>query len=114
MTLLDPDTLNPGVRRLVMWLRAQGFDTVDSGDGKTHQHTCDRGHPYVSIQVNNPEDLVRESMRLTALLREVGVNVEPVCLEPDVVSIQATYDPADEIGVIDLIGLTDEKLPIEA
>lgn len=32
---IDPMTLDPGVRRLVMWLRAQDFKTSDSGDGVT-------------------------------------------------------------------------------
>jgi len=42
LTQAEVDGLNPGIRRLVVWLRANGFDTCDSGDGQTHDHACDR------------------------------------------------------------------------
>jgi hypothetical protein len=43
-------TLNPGIARLVHWLRATGFDTIDSGDGRTREHDCDRPYPYVVMR----------------------------------------------------------------
>lgn len=99
--------LNPGIRRTVVWLNeVGGFRTTDSGDGKTHDYGCDRDHPYIVITVDKPEKfLVKEANRLHTVLLYRGIEVVPVgeggpC-------IQASYDPVNEIGVIDLSNVDD-------
>jgi hypothetical protein len=102
-----PDDINPGIRRTVEWLIENGYSTTDSGDGATHAHACDRDHAYV-VMVCHPSTLVEDAQWLGVLLGELGVQIEPVggtgpC-------IQASYDPANRIGVIDLMNVTDALL----
>lgn len=84
----DLDNLNPGVRRLVAFLREQGFETVNSGDGATHLCTCDLEFPYVSIQINHDQDLIREADRLYGMMRNLGIQMQVV---PEMA------DPHDEV-----------------
>lgn len=93
MTLaaIDLDTIDPGVRRLVRWLRAMGFDTTDSGDGVTKPAAGDVEAltvPHVFIRGNIPCVLQRR-------LAIAGI-------EPAVGRIQYTYDPADNSHVVAL------------
>lgn len=109
-------TLNPGIVRVVEWLRAHGFDTTDSGDGATHDHPCDRPYPYVSMRGTESD-----ARRLAALLRARGV-VLPAsaeawplgCEAPRGVVVSYSYDPASDIGIVDLAGLCDRTLPSRA
>ena len=110
LTQAEVDGLNPGIRRLVVWLRANGFDTCDSGDGQTHDHACDRSYPYVTILVPKWE-LVAQADRLNRLLVEVGVPIRSISEERMGGAIQASYDPADGSAVIDLTGVSDKDLP---
>lgn len=113
----DPlNDLNPGIRRTVLWLRSHGFATCDSGDGKTHDYSCDRNHPYVVMRVA-PDDMVPRTLDLVKLLGMVGLEVVSVghgfnsdgdSLAP---CIQASYDPANGIALIDLMGVCDSDLP---
>ncbi len=67
------DGIDPGVRRLVAWLRANGFNTTDSGDGKTkfaQGFTTEDGvceWPHVVI-VFDKHEFVAEVDRLGTLL----------------------------------------------
>lgn len=108
--MTDNEDLNPGIRRTVAWLRAKGFRTTDSGDGVTHSFECDRDEAYCSIAVE-PARLVSEAARLCLLLEDAGVAVHPMGPEA-LVTIQATYDPADGSAFIDLVGLDDGLLPV--
>jgi hypothetical protein len=103
-----PDDLNPGVKKLVVFLNESGFRTVDSGDGATHTYGCDRDHAYVVISVP-PQDLIAECFRLLVLLSSRGVSVVPV--NPNgLPCVQATYDPADKSAFLDLMNVTDKDL----
>lgn len=110
------DDLNPGIRRTVAFLRAHGFDTCDSGDGRTHDHPCDRPYPYVTMRCD-PARLAAESDRLRGALTATGVLVVNSTRawdhdgdSPAGVTIGASYDPCDGVGVIDLAGLDDDRL----
>ena len=110
------DTLNSGIARTVAWLRANGFDTTDSGDGEMHQHDCDRGYPYVSMRGTEAD-----ARRLAALLRSIGIALPPSSEvwsighdAPQGVSVSYSYDPADDVGIVDLAGLCDAALPADA
>jgi hypothetical protein len=105
-------TINPGIRNTVAWLQQAGYVTCDSGDGRTHDHPCDRDYPYVSMIVP-PGELVEEADRLVLLLRDRGIAVTPMEGEQVAgrVHIQASYDPANAIGILDVMGLDDGFTP---
>jgi len=111
--VIDYNTLNPGIRRLVRWLNDHGFETCDSGDGETHECTCDREYAYVVMTVKDPFNLIDETLRLTRLVSGLGVPIAPITGDGTVVSIQASYDPAQASSFIDLMGLKDSMLPAE-
>lgn len=73
----DPSLLDPGVRELVVWLRSLGFNTSDSGDGKSKFEaglTVEDGvlpFPHVNIDLSKEEEsLEKQCDRLYALLAE--------------------------------------------
>ena len=111
-----PSDINPGIIRTVQWLRSHGFETCDSGDGVTHMAECDRPYPYVSIRVA-PEGMVARTIALKELLAKARIVVVPQAWAfdqgglPNAPFIQATYDPADGIAIIDLRGVSDARLP---
>lgn len=104
-------TLNPGIVRVVEWLRANGFDTTDSGDGQTHDHPCDRPYPYVVMR-----GVEADARRLAAHLRGLGIPLPPSTEvwgegeTPIGVMIQYTYNPVEDLGLVELIGLDDAQL----
>lgn len=100
--------MNPGIRKTVAFLNERGFETTDSGDGKTHDFACDRDHPYVVIKTE-PGALVFDARLLLSVLGEAGVQFHPIGPEPGP-SIQATFDPADGTAFIDLLCVDDELL----
>lgn len=111
------DGLDPGIARTVAWLRAHGFVTTDSGDGRTKFEkgwTEDDGvlpYPHVVIQVQ-PQELVAEAERLCRLLHaEHGVTIEPTPPEPpDPPQIDATYSVASGVAMIELKHVDDSML----
>lgn len=108
------ENLNPGIRRSVAWLRDNGFVTIDSGDGETHDFPCDQPIPFVACQVD-PLLLSVEADRLAALLATKQIPVVPFAEnededDPDTVTISASYDPADGIAVIQASRLHDRLL----
>lgn len=106
-----PDDLNPGIRRLVRWLNESlNLKTVDSGDGQTHDHECDRPEPYVVI-MTEPHALLPTALALKDTLEGLGIEVFAQGKGP--VYIQANFDPVDGYAFIDLNGVTDEDLPPE-
>lgn len=105
---LSIEGLNPGIRKLVALLNANGFHTCDSGDGVTHEFGCDRENAYVVMQVA-PEHLVRECSRLRAVLGRHGVDVGPICEEP-APCIQGNFDPATDTAFIDLQHVADKDI----
>lgn len=99
--------LNPGIRRTVEWLRSIGFDTCDSGDGRTHEHPCDRDHAYVVMAVA-PLALCTEAERLRRALDARGIRIAPIGdREP---CIQASFDPGNGLAFLDLMNVDDERL----
>lgn len=92
--------LNAGIRDTVIFLRANGFDTRDSGDGQTADHKCDLPVPYVHIAVE-PHRLAAETLRLMNLLKDKRVcfgnfpnpqeDTEGYLKAP---SIEASFDPS--------------------
>lgn len=97
--------LDPGIRKVVMWMRGHGFETTDSGDGITKLdagdfEALDEPHVFVKVEF---DEMVAESKRLLGLLRELGLEVGPG-------DVQASYDPVDESSVLMLVGIDDEEM----
>ena len=109
---INLDAVNPGVRRLVALLRANGFDTADSGDGQTREFECDPGYPYVHMVVRDPYQMITEADRLMVLLHGWGVEVEGLDEDGSCQNIDASYDPkrTDAKAVIALINVVDADL----
>lgn len=105
----DPTKIDPGVRMLVSLLRQHGFETTDSGDGKTKgDDGLDVPHVHMTCHA---QLMAFEADRLHRVLSLHGVTVQPID-DPKSPCIQATYDPAavDSTGVISLFGVTDAMI----
>jgi hypothetical protein len=107
--------LDPGIRRTVRWLQAEGFRTTDSGDGVTKfqggdpmEGACD--FPHVVCVVSS--DLIAsEADRLADLVRGRGVEVAPNGRrEEGEAEISASYDPADGSCLLILNYVGDAEL----
>lgn len=121
MPVFDYNELDHGIRNVVKFLHAQGFDTCDSGDGVSKADWIASGdalpYPHVDMQVLASKAFV-EAHRLRFTLEARHITVEPIGPDPNAqVSIQVTYDPAahpldpvDDKATITLMGLNDEKL----
>lgn len=99
-TDINYDELSPGIRGAVKWLRDNGFNTCDSGDGSNFEQgmECAWEQPMVIIAVSR-EKLLSEADRLLALLEAEGVPLTPQGgddpHEPqDCVMVDAVYLPA--------------------
>lgn len=111
MIALPAVTVNPGVQRLVGWLRSKGFDTTDSGDGVTNvaagiEYALD--FPHVAIAVNK-DRMVQEADALADLLAEHGIPIHMNHYE-ERPWIDATYCPGDQTALIFLNHVSDKDL----
>lgn len=112
---VTPGDLDPGVRRLVLALRAFGFKTVDSGDGVSKKdlgYSPDAGEmldvPHVVI-VEEPGRLHAEAGRLLDWCNQYSeTKVAPI--GQGRIYIESSYDVADGSAVIILFGMTDEDI----
>lgn len=102
-----PTGLDPGIRRVVTFLRKHGFHTTDSGDGTKVGMSCAVDYPHVFMTVSPSAFLIEEADRLARLLRMHFAQRSP---PPDMV-IQANYDPSNRVAVLALTGLDDAGLP---
>lgn len=111
--------LDPGIVKLVAWLRGHGFNTTDSGDGQAKfadgftedDGVCPFAH---ATMVMHPSSLVPEADRLAQLLlEEHGIMVEPLGPEEgdeDPPRIDASYCPAMRSAMMILINVDDAML----
>lgn len=93
----NPHNLNPGIRSTVEWLTQNGFVTTDSGDGETHDFSCDQSVPYVHMIVP-PVLLIAEADRLVELLKNEGIICELMNEDGTAPCVEATYNPCDRVG----------------
>lgn len=89
--------INKGIAKTVELLQNCGFNTTDSGDGKTYDFSCDLPIPYVHMTVQKRFCLL-ETDRLYAVLQNNGIDD----LED---KIQMTYDPHTETCIISLFNI---------
>lgn len=106
---LDQDEINalsPGIRGAVLWLRKNGFETTDSGDGSNYGQGMECAVPYPMIAiVVSKADLLDEADRLAELLSKEGLplqwtNTKGKTQPEDAVQVQATYDAGDNSCLI--------------
>lgn len=99
----DVANLDPDIRKLVQWLRANDFDMVD--DGKLI--TCSR---VAMIVV--PQSLAYDADRLKALLwADHEITVQPLAPEADgAPHIDASYDACSGVATIILMNVHDGML----
>ncbi len=117
---MDYDQLNPGIRRTVQTLHLLGYTTTDSGDGKTHEHACDRDHPYVVVSgwtnsLGGARNLeVSDADKIYEALESYGVEMSAQGMGADGWSVppsmQFSYDPGNRIALIDIMGVDDTML----
>jgi hypothetical protein len=104
--------LDPGIRRTVAWLRGLGFNTTDSGDGRSKRNVDSNPealwYAHVAMVVPGGE-LVLQAMRLAELLRARGIEL-PNPSEVDGVAVHASFNPADGIAMLFMTGVDDEML----
>lgn len=110
--LLEPvmniQDLNPGIRQLVYFLNNRGFQTVDSGDGKTHLYECDQAQPYVVMKCE-PDRIVDSCNLLAKILRsDCGIQLDGMNEDNSVPTIEAHYSPLSGVATITLWNVTDE------
>ena len=102
------DGLSPGVRHLVVWLNAHGFETTDSGDGTNAAKGmgCAVDYPMIAIAASGA-DLVERSAELFYLLMENGVSFSG---EHSDRTVEASYSPTNCVALILLIGVDDAAM----
>lgn len=131
---MNYNKLDPGIREVVRYLRENGFNTVDSGDGKTKFESGDWDAeellpmPHVFI-ASRPNELLDDAEDLVNTMKHAGIHVSsqteawaeiiekygngPEAL-PDGVRpkpyIEATYDPVSGKVLIGLFYVTDDML----
>lgn len=110
--------LNPGIKNTVLWLRENGFETSDSGDGKTNTSMASfLPYPHVFMLVEHKK-MTSEAIRLYRLLIDAGLDPDETRLDEELGievpawSVQATFDPAVPIPIIALLHVDDAKLGI--
>jgi hypothetical protein len=107
--------LDPGVRRLVRWLRNLGFVTTDSGDGYTKlmENSNDPDvleYPHVFMIVAC-EQMYQEAARLVAALHTLGIEIKQWDGCEIIPMVWAEWDAGDQTAVIGLIHVDDTMLP---
>lgn len=109
--MLDPESLDPGIRETVSFLQENGFYPSEAGDASEDEDEYIRSLPHIFWSTDH-DGLTAETDRLVELLRAVGVSVGPLGPENNV-QIQATYDPVGPESakyVVMLFNLNDRVL----
>ncbi len=114
------EELDPGIRYTVLWLRSEGFDTTDSGDGESKLVGDDSypgalSFPHVVLSVP-PSNLYAEADRLWERLIQIGIDVQATFMDNEQlvprVNVEATYFPGSKTSMILLTGVKDSDLPL--
>jgi hypothetical protein len=109
--------INPGIARTVALINSWGFATCDSGDGKTHDHPCDREGPYVVVKLplctRGDHAFAAANHLFTKLAIATGCRPMGTKSLPEGAQVQLMYVPHDfgsEPVLIDVSGICDEDL----
>jgi len=109
------DLLDPGIREVVRWLRAAGFDTYDSGDGVSKTDWIARGTamrvPHVFIRTT-PAAMTTDARDLLWAVRATGVDVQSsLVARGSAVTVEAWYCTVTDTAWMCLVGFDDAALP---
>lgn len=97
----DPSELDPEIRKIVLKLRDAGFETTDSGDGRSKGEA---GEPYPHVHMIVPrEKAFEEADRLLQWTHQWFI-------DPCMPTIQLTYSPLDGVCVLSLYSVRDSDL----
>jgi hypothetical protein len=93
MAPLDLDQLDPGIRDIVAHLRAAGFETTDSGDGKTKEQPDPEVMPWANVAIaTEPARLMADAVAVQVFLGAANV--------PPGFQVEATYWPASSNALV--------------
>lgn len=107
MQEIDYSELNPGIRETVRFMREHGYETVDSGDGQTHDHKCGRDYPYVTALVPIM-DIAKAASKLESLFMEHH-DIDFTWVGQDGPEIEASYQPGS-VALVDVRYINDSML----
>lgn len=96
---IDPATLDPGIRELVMELRRRGFHTTDSGDGVSKpaaERVIDRPHVIIAL---SPQAIATSARRLAEALAAIAGKDLVVPCGGRGWSVEASYDPCTRVAI---------------
>ena len=105
-------SINPGILKTVELFNGLGFVTTDSGDGETHDFSCDRDVGYVVIVVPRTKNLADATEAVADILIEHGIKIgyyapEENCYDTQV---QGSFCPFDGLQLIDIHNITDKMM----
>lgn len=108
---IDYSEMDPGIREVVRRLREAGFNTCDSGDGRSkpdNERALDEPHVFALCK---PEDIILESRRLHIVVSSWGVSKDVEWV------VEANYVPYEETreaqAILMVIGVADHHLPMK-
>lgn len=102
MSSFDIKQVDPGVRKLVRFLRSNGYNTTDSGDGVSKEDiegALDIPHVFMTVDA---DEGVRRADKLRRLLID-SFGIES-CQDS---VVEFSYNPDDLVGVLSLYYLDD-------
>lgn len=118
---LDPATLDPNIRAVVLFLRDRGFDTCDSGDGVSKLSAgpddCVRPCPHVTIRTEPGLLIATCDQVRRALEQDAGVAVVPLGPDepgPGEAVIEGVYLVGSGVAIVDITHLDDADLALAA
>ena len=103
------ENLNPGINEVVSFLRDNGFDTCDSGDGLTNVNEGMEGAlpwPHVHCKISQ-HTLVSQADKLALLTHHLREKENSGFLLPQ---IEATYFPLDQACVLTFVNVNNAVL----
>lgn len=114
MSNFDPNDLDPGIRRTVLWLGSLGYQTSDSGDGRSkpkRQRVLDIPHVVITVLARN---LLDETDALIQAVAELGIPEVPWDQDtedaPNNPMVEGSYSGGNT-ALITVINLHDGILP---
>lgn len=112
MSDIDYDSLDPGIRETVRWLRGIGMPTCDSGDGvsKPDDFECAIREPHVFMQFARLDTAVKSAHTIKDLLEDMEF-CEGRTLPSLGVNIEVNYSPfSDDVIIVALTGVNDAMI----
>ena len=108
VTNLDYDQLDPGIRKTVRWLRSLGYETTDSGDGRSKDlsDTDNLDVPHVAIAL---PDQCKPAPFGDRIWREIQMFFDDG-EAPDAVHVEVSYSARDQRWIVMVYGLDDAML----